>query len=75
MKFNKKYILYIYVRRKKDEASIMAVLNIYDINAKANSIYKDFIKEPDDNDKSQVLYDEMQIFAETNINILRYMRR
>ncbi len=53
----------------------MAVLNIYDINAKANSIYKDFIKEPDDNDKSQVLYDEMQIFAETNLNILRYMRR
>ncbi len=53
----------------------MAVLNIYDINAKANSIYKDFIKEQDENDKSQLLYDEMQIFAETNLNMLRYLRR
>ncbi len=75
MKFNKTYILYIYASRQTDDESTMAVLNIYDINAKANSIYKDFIKEPDDNDKSQVLYDEMQIFAETNLNILRYMRR
>ena len=58
-----------------DEASIMAVLNIYDINAKANSIYKDFIKKEDENDKSQVLYDEMQIFAETNLNMLKYLRR
>ena len=53
----------------------MAVLNIYDINAKANSIYKDFIKKESADDKSEVLYDEMQIFAENNLNMMRYLRR
>lgn len=53
----------------------MAVISIYDINAKANSIYRDFIKEQDEADKSEVLYDEMQIFAENNLNMMRYLRR
>ena len=53
----------------------MAVLSIYDINAKANAIYKDFIKEQDSADRSSLLYDEMQVFAETNLNMMRYLRR
>ena len=53
----------------------MAVLSIYDINAKANSIYKDFIKEQSETDKSEILYDEMQIFAENNLNMMKYLRR
>lgn len=53
----------------------MAVISIYDINARANSIYIDFIKEKDESDKSELLYNEMQIFAENNLNIMRYLRR
>ena len=53
----------------------MAVISIYDINAKANSIYKDFIKESEEFDRSEVLYDEMQVFAENNLNMMRYLRR
>lgn len=53
----------------------MAVISIYDINAKANSLYRDFIKEQDETDRSELLYDEMQIFAENNLNIMRYLRR
>ena len=53
----------------------MAVMNIYDINARANAIYKDFIKEQDSAARSNILYGEMQVFAENNINMLRYLRR
>ncbi len=53
----------------------VAVISIYDINAKANSLYRDFIKEQDETDRSELLYDEMQIFAENNLNMMRYLRR
>jgi len=46
----------------------MAVLNIYDINAKANELSEEFRKldEPADNDKSAILYEEMRILAFNN---------
>jgi len=45
----------------------MAVLNIYDINAKANELSEEFKKldQPED-DKSTVLYEEMRILAFNN---------
>lgn len=46
----------------------MAVLNIYDINAKANEISNEFLKTVDeeDQDQSAVLFEEMRILAVAN---------
>lgn len=51
----------------------MAVISIYDINAKANAIFKELIKEPN-TDKSDILYDEMQVVAQMNLNMMRYLK-
>lgn len=53
----------------------MAVLDLYDINARANEIYNDFIKEPlteeeKNADKSYILYEQMQMIAFNNKSCL-----
>lgn len=75
MKFERRYILYIYVSQTDIKEVKMAVISIYDINAKANAIQRELIKDSSPADKSEVLYGEMQTFAETNLNIIRYMRK
>lgn len=53
----------------------MAILSIYDINSKANEIPKELIKDSKPKDRSYLLYKEMSNFAETNLNIIRYMKK
>lgn len=57
------------------EDTKMAVLDLYDINVKANEIYNEFIKETpteeDKNaDKSYILYEQMQMIAFNNKSCL-----
>jgi len=53
----------------------MAVLDLYDINAKANEIYNEFIKEPptgeESTDKSYILFEQMQMIAFNNKSTLK----
>lgn len=45
----------------------MAVLNIYDINARANELSDEFKKlDEESNDQSAVLFEEMRILAVNN---------
>jgi len=46
----------------------MAVLNIYDINAKANQLSEELFRTTDENseDQSAILFEEMRILAFNN---------
>ena len=45
----------------------MAVLNIYDINARANELSDEFKKlDEESNDQSAILFEEMRILAVNN---------
>lgn len=53
--------------QKESQVRVMAVLNIYDINAKANEIAEEFKKmDEEPKDESAILFEEMRILALNN---------
>lgn len=68
MKSEVEYILYIYVSVEQSERANMAVINTYDINAKANIIAEELKKvDSAENEESCILYKEMQLMAMNNM--------
>ena len=74
MKFENCYILYIYVRHNTEDK--MTLLAAYDINAMATNISREFyINEVPEDDKSYILEDEMNLFAENIKSKLSFLSK